>query len=91
MEVRDNQERSRYELVSDGRVIGVADYVVRGDSVLFPHTEIEPDLRGRGLGSLLVKEALDDVLRSGRSIVPACWFVVEFVDAHPEYSGRASG
>jgi uncharacterized protein len=85
MNVRNNEGRSRYELVGDGRVVGIADYVVRGDTLVFPHTEVDPELRGRGLGVMLVREALDDVRRSGRTIVPACWFVAEFIDAHPEY------
>ena len=85
MNVRNNEERSRYELVGDGRVVAIADYIVRGDTLVFPHTEVEPELRGRGLGAILVREALNDVRRSGRTIVPACWFVAEFIDAHPEY------
>jgi predicted GNAT family acetyltransferase len=85
MEVRNNVAGSRYELVEHGRVVGIADYVLRGETVVFPHTEIDPAMRGRGLGSVLVKGALDDVRRSGRTIAPLCWFVAEFVEAHPEY------
>jgi uncharacterized protein len=32
-----------------------------------------------------VKGALDDVRPSGRKIVPACWYVGQFVDENPEY------
>jgi predicted GNAT family acetyltransferase len=85
MIVRNNEARSRYELVSDGRVIAIAEYIVRGDTLVLPHTEVDAQLRGRELGALLVKQALDDVRRIGRTIVPACWFVAEFIDSHPEY------
>jgi predicted GNAT family acetyltransferase len=85
MDVRNNEARSRFELVQDERVVAVADYVVRGDVVVFPHTEVVPELRGRGLGERLVRAALDDVRRTGRTIVPACWFVAEFVERNPEY------
>jgi predicted GNAT family acetyltransferase len=85
MEVRNNRERSRYELLKDDRVIGVAEYYLRDGVLVFPHTEIDPALRGRGLGAILVREALEDVRRTGSSIVPACWFVAEFIDLHPEY------
>ena len=85
MDVRNNEERARYELVRDGHVVAIADYVVRGDTVLLVHTEVQPDLRGRGLGAVLIRKTLDDVRRSGRTVVPICWFVAEFIDSHPEY------
>jgi len=85
MDIRNNEERSRYELIDHDRVVGIADYIVRGESVVLPHTEVAQELRGRGLGAILVRAALEDVRRSGRTVVPACWFVAEFVDAHPEY------
>jgi uncharacterized protein len=85
MEVRNNEAESRYELVSDGHVVAVAEYVIQGDTLVFPHTEVDLALRGRGLGGILVKNALDDVRRSGRTVVPACWFVAQVIDRHPEY------
>ena len=84
-EVRHNAEGSRYELSLDGRVVGIADYHLTGDTIVFPHTEIEPSLRGRGLGAELVRFALDDVRTSGRGVVARCWYVAQFIDEHPEY------
>ena len=60
-EVRDNPEKSRYELLEDGKLLGVADYRSMGDTLAFPHTEIVPARRKQGLGEQLVKGALDDV------------------------------
>ena len=84
-EVQHNPERSRYELFVDGNLAGVADYHVTGERIVFPHTEIDRSMRGRGLGATLVQAALDDVRPSGRTVVPHCWFVAEFIDEHPEY------
>ena len=64
-EVRKNEAASRYELVLDGRVVGVAEYREIGDQLVFPHTEIERPLRGQGLGDQLIKGSLDDVRRIG--------------------------
>jgi predicted GNAT family acetyltransferase len=60
-EVRHRPEASRYEVLLDGRVVGVADYADRGDVLVFHHTEIDAPLRGRGLGAELVRFALDDL------------------------------
>ena len=84
-DVRRNPERSRYELVQDGQVVGVADYRESGDTVVLPHTEIDRSMRGRGLGDVLVKGVLDDLRGGGRSVVPSCWFVAAYIDDHPEY------
>ena len=89
--VRDNPGRSRYELVDDGTVIGFADYVVRGDTIVIPHTEIERRLQGQGLGAILVRGALDDVRARGLAVVPQCWFVAQFIDEHPDYVDVLAG
>jgi len=84
-EVRHNVEESRYEILLDGRVVGIAEYVDRGEVLVFHHTEIDAPLRGDGLGAQLVQAALDDVRAQGRRIVPTCWYVAEFLDQHPDY------
>jgi uncharacterized protein len=85
-EVRRNDDRSRYELVSGDAVIGFADFHDTGDAVVFPHTVIRPEHRDQGNGEMLVRGALDDVRVHGRRIVASCWYVREFVDLHPEYT-----
>ena len=85
VDVRHNPEASRYEISVDGAVVGVADYRVTGDRVVFAHTEIEPPMRGRGFAATLVQYALDDVRGTGRSVVPSCGYVARFIDEHPEY------
>jgi predicted GNAT family acetyltransferase len=84
-EVRHDAARSRYELLVDGEVVGVADYRADGDVWTFPHTVIDRARRGQGLGAELVRGALDDVRARGATVVPRCWYVAEFVDEHPEY------
>jgi predicted GNAT family acetyltransferase len=84
--VRDNGEQGRYEIVEGGKVVGIADYRVMGDRVLFPHTEIDPSRRGQGVGSVLVRGALDDVRRQGKTVVPQCWYVAQFIDENPDYT-----
>jgi predicted GNAT family acetyltransferase len=85
IEVRHNPAQSRYEITIDDRVVGIADYRSDGDRLVFPHAEIEPSMRGRGLGAELVRGVLDDVRGTGRTVVPQCWYVAQFIDEHPEY------
>jgi len=84
--VENNRERSRYELRMGDDLLGVADYIVLDDRVVFPHTEINPARRGLGLGERLVRYALEDVRTTGRRVEPRCWFVAEFIDLNPEFA-----
>jgi predicted GNAT family acetyltransferase len=94
--VRNNTVLSRYELVEQESnatggeggetVVGIADYRIDGDRIVFPHTVIDSSRRGRGLGAVLIEGALSDVRGSGRRVVPQCWFVAEYLELHPEYA-----
>ena len=84
--VRNAEDRSRYELVQDGDVVAIADYRERGDVVVLPHTEVAGHLRGQGLGAVLVRGALEDLRAKGKQVVPACWYVREFIDSNEGYA-----
>lgn len=87
LEVINRTEASRYELVENDAIVGYADYRERGDDRLvleFPHTVIDPNQRGRGLGEILVDGAMADVRRRGAVVVPTCWFVAEWFTNHPD-------
>jgi len=84
--VRDAPEAQRYEIRDGDRVLGLAAYERRGDTVVFTHTEIDPDAGQPGLGSTLVRAALDDVRSHGGSVVAHCSFVRGWIERHPEYA-----
>ena len=84
--VQRNDERSRYELLVDDEVVGIADFRDADEVLVFPHTEISPALRGQGLGAALVRGALDDVRAQAKSVVPQCWYVRQFIAEHPDYA-----
>jgi predicted GNAT family acetyltransferase len=50
------------------------------------HTEVAPSAEGAGVGSRLVRGALDDVRARGLRVAPLCPFVREYIRRHPEYA-----
>ena len=85
-DVRNTPEKHRYEIVEDGAVAGFAEYQeVRGDRIVFTHTEIDPRFEGQGLGSKLIAFALEDARDRNQWIVPICPFVARYVHRHPEF------
>jgi predicted GNAT family acetyltransferase len=78
-------DANRYTLMIDGQLAAVADYRINGDAISFHHTFTQPNLRGRGLAGEVVEFAVDDVEKnSTRRIVPMCWYVADWFEAHPE-------
>jgi len=86
--VHDNPDQHRFEIEVDGALAGIAEYHRSETRIVFPHTATRPPFRGRGLGTVLVKAALDAVRDEGLGVQPQCWFVRDFIAAHPdEYLG----
>ena len=85
--VRDNAVASRYELLVDGIRAGELHYLpTRGDAVVLVHTEVAPEVEGRGLAGRLIAGALDDLRARGQSVIPVCPFVSAYLQRHPEYA-----
>ncbi|TQS30377.1 GNAT family N-acetyltransferase [Microbispora sp. KK1-11] len=83
-QVADNPEASRFEITVDGALAGFADYRLNGPRISFTHTEIDPAFEGRGLGSTLVRAALDAARDAGLSVLPFCPFVQRYIKRHPD-------
>ncbi|WP_218566715.1 GNAT family N-acetyltransferase [Vallicoccus soli] len=84
--VRDAPERDRYEVHDEqGRLAGFAAYQRARGLVVMTHTEVDPAYEGRGLGSALVRGALDDLRAQGTAVLPLCPFVGAYIARHPEY------
>ena len=84
--VVDRAEDSRFELVVDGAPVGFAQYARSDSTIAFTHTVVEPEFEGRGLGSTLVKGALDAARAAGLAVVAECSFVRHFIQTNPEYA-----
>jgi predicted GNAT family acetyltransferase len=83
-DVRDNPALSRFELEVDGHV-AVADYRRAGGVMTFTHTGVAPELEGRGIGSRLVRGALEAARAEGLKVASQCSFVSSYIKRHPEF------
>ncbi|MEU7749105.1 GNAT family N-acetyltransferase [Nonomuraea sp. NPDC049158] len=85
VEIVDNAERSRFEILVDGTVAGFADYRLLPTKIVFTHTEVLPEHEGQGLAGKLVGYALDMSRDTGLRVVPLCPYVVKYIERHPQY------
>jgi predicted GNAT family acetyltransferase len=84
--VVDEPDQHRFAIRLGGELAGFAIYHRRGGKAYLVHTEIDPSFEGQGIGSALVRGALDAERAAGTPIVPLCPFVRGYIDKHPEYA-----
>ena len=83
--VRHDEAANRYVLEVGGQELGFTEYQSDGSRRVFTHTEVDQSLEGQGMGSLLVREALDDTRQQGKRIVPVCGFVAVYIKKHHDW------
>lgn len=80
----DNPDAGRFE-ARLGDVVAVSEYKLASGVMIFTHTEVPQELEGQGVGSALVRGALDHARTNGYRVAPICPFVAAWIRRHPEY------
>jgi predicted GNAT family acetyltransferase len=83
-DVINNKAHHRFELELEGH-LATEHYKLAGNVITFEHTDVPKELGGRGVGSILVQGALDQVRASGQKLIPECPFVKAWIEKHPDY------
>ena len=89
-----NDEEHRYEVHVGDVLAGFTTFRESRGRLLFPHTEVDPAFRGRGLAQAVVSEAMADAARRGETVVPHCPVVAKYLRENPvpgltiEWPGR---
>ena len=79
-----NEAEHRYEATVDG-LLSVCEYELAENNMVFTHTLVPPELRGRGIAEELVRAGLAGARARGVKVVPACSYVEAFVRRHREF------
>lgn len=82
---RDNEAQGRFELDVDGATAFVV-YRKTPEAITLVHTEVPPELGGRGIGSKLARATLEAVRAEGNKLIVKCEFIQGFMKKHPEYN-----
>jgi hypothetical protein len=83
--VRDNAALKRFELEVDG-LTAVMYYRLAPGVITLVHTEVPPAIGGRGVGSALVRGALEAIRAKGLKVVATCPFVGAYMGKHPAFN-----
>src|ERR1700752_2827467 len=82
--VNNNAANHRFELEVEGH-LAAAYYERSGNVITFEHTEVPAELGGKGVGSRLVKGALDQGRAEGLQVAAQCPFVKAWIGKNPAY------
>ncbi len=77
--------RQRFETTIDGITAYLSYVQMTADVWNYNHTLVPPALGGRGLGTLLVRHALDYAAAHDKKVIPSCSFVAKYIERRPEY------
>ncbi len=84
----DEKDASRYTLHKGDALVSVLDYRDDGRTVAMTRAYTIPTYRGSGYAGELVDRAVAQLEAAGdREVLPVCWYVAEWFDAHPARAG----
>lgn len=74
-----------FQAVEDEIQAGLMTYSWAGnDKFIIDHTEVNPDFSGKGVGKLMVMDAVDYARANNIKITPLCPFAKSVFDKEPE-------
>ena len=82
--VRDNPERNRFEIDLGDGSFAIAEYTLPAGRIMFTHTEVPEAHEGQGVGTKLIRFALDAARERGLKVIPICPFFAAYIKKHTE-------
>jgi predicted GNAT family acetyltransferase len=88
-QITDNAAASRFQVTIEGKLAELR-YRVRASRLVLIHTEVPPEVGGRGIGRALVVAALERAEPEGLTVVPLCPFVRAWLERHPDAAAKVT-
>jgi predicted GNAT family acetyltransferase len=89
--VRENPKEHRFEGAIHDNAIAAAYYRTEDGKLVFIHTEVPAEFSGQGIATELARGTFELLRQSGRKAILTCPFMVQFANAHPEYTDVVAG
>ena len=82
--VRDNPEHHRFEIDLGDGSFAIAVYALSPGKIMFTHTQVPEGHEGKGIGTSLIRFALDAARERGLKVIPTCPFFAAYMQKHAE-------
>ena len=83
LQIEHQAERGRFQVVVDGHV-SVAEYRLHDGVLTINHTEVAPELGGRGIAGALMQAVLAHASANGLKVNPLCSYARSYMQRHPQ-------
>ena len=84
LDVRDNAERHRFEIDLGDGSFAFAEYTLPAGKIMFTHTEVPEAHEGKGIGTILIRHALDVARERGLKVIPICPFFAAYMQKNAD-------
>lgn len=85
IEREEGETKGRYFVRIDGAEAEMTYSRAGAKMIIIDHTGVPDALRGRNLGLILVRRAVEDARAEGRKILPLCPFAKAIIAKHSEF------
>jgi len=82
--VRDNPDRRRFEIDLGDGSFAIAEYTLPAGKITFTHTEVPEAHEGKGIGTALIRFALDFARERGLKVIPICPFFAAYMQKNAD-------
>ncbi len=82
--VRDNPGEHQFEIDLGDGSFAIAQYTLPEGKIMFTHTEVPVNREGKGLGTMLIRFALQAARERGLKVNPICPFFAAYIREHEE-------
>lgn len=79
-----NEEKHRFEITFEDHKAFI-DYKERPGKISLIHTEVEPELEGKGAATAVIEKTLEYIEQNNYKLVPLCPLVFAYIKRHPEW------
>ncbi len=83
LQIEHQPEHGRFQTVVDGHA-SVAEYRLQDGVLAITHTEVAPELGGRGIAGALMQAVLAHASANGLKVRPLCSYARSYMQRHPE-------
>ncbi|MGB3592199.1 MAG: GNAT family N-acetyltransferase [Nonlabens sp.] len=83
---KETSDRGVFYVKESDRTVAELTYSLNGDTMVIDHTEVNPQIEGKGIGTRLTETAVAFAREKNRKINPLCPFVEVLFDRNSQWS-----
>jgi predicted GNAT family acetyltransferase len=76
----------RFEIRAGDGLVAFLSYTRDGDRIVFEHTHVPDEMRGKGMAANLARAALEEARQRRWSVIPRCSYVAGFIKRNPQFA-----